>query len=62
MLTAKFKADKIFTIFEHEATELLPNPVDVLFWREHCGYVQLWTYSGIVYDVIKRDEIRYMYE
>ena len=52
--------DKFIVIFEHDFAEL---PLDgYLFWRESCGYIQLWFINGVVFDVLKRDEGRYMFE
>jgi len=60
MLEFKAIADKFIVVFEHDCPSL--DLSDYLFWRESCGYVQIWLLSGIVYDVIKRDEGRFMYE
>lgn len=57
------KADKIYTIFEHEA-EKYKNEIEetYMFWRENLGYIQLWCIDGIVWDVLKKEESRHMYE
>jgi hypothetical protein len=59
------KADKIIVIFEHECIEPdIYNHIDgsYIFWRWSRGYVQIWLIDGTVYDVLKRDECRHMYE
>jgi len=65
VLRGTLKADKIIVVFEHETQE--PEILgminrDYWFWRYSRGYVQIWLFSGLVYDVLKRDECRYMYE
>lgn len=54
------RADKIIIVFEHETPDL--DLDDYWFWRWSNGHVQLWCLSGVVYDVLKRDECRFMYE
>lgn len=59
------KADKFIVIFEHDcANPELQEEIhtEYLFWRESCGYVQIWMLNGIVYDILKRDEARHMWE
>ena len=62
MLTGTIKGDRFVVIFEHDCFELQEEMDDYLFWRESCGYVQIWLLNGTVYDVLKRDECRFMYE
>jgi hypothetical protein len=62
-LTAK--ADKIHVIFEHETDKYVSSDewgLHFWFWRKSNGYIQIWLFNGIVYDILKRDECRHMYE
>ena len=55
--------DKFITVLEHEVQPIFDEMErDYWFWREACGYVQLWFFSGVVLDVLKRDEGRHMWE
>lgn len=59
------QGDKFIVIFEHDCANVELQAeihADYLFWRESCGYVQIWLINGIVYDILKRDESRFMYE
>jgi hypothetical protein len=62
-MKATLNAERIYIIFEHEAEKYKPEIEETfLFWRKSLGYVQLWCIDGIVWDVLKRDEARFMYE
>ena len=56
------KADAIYTIFEHEAIDYQDEiDKDYFFWRHSHGYVQIWLFSGVVFDILKPDEARHMW-
>lgn len=63
MLEGTLNADKFYVIFEHESPKFQDEiSQDYFFWRYSCGYVQIWLFTGIVFDILKRDECRFMYE
>ena len=62
IMECTIKGDKFIVIFEHELQPILDGmDQDYWFWRRAYGYIQLWFLSGVVLDILKRDEGRHMW-